>query len=68
MKFRDDHAADEAGKGVELVEPGAPETGDLGFGDRHAAEESEDDDDELVLEVSIRCSKRECETVWDEPG
>ncbi|GIK00167.1 hypothetical protein Aspvir_004187 [Aspergillus viridinutans] len=34
-----DHAADEAGEGVELVETGAPEAGHLGLGDGDAAEE-----------------------------
>ena len=48
VEFGDDHGGDETGEGVEFVEPGAPEFGDLGFGDGDAAEEGEDDDDERI--------------------
>ena len=50
LEFGDDHTADEAGEGVKLVEPTAPETGDVGAGDGDAAEEGEDDDDKGVEE------------------
>ena len=49
-QFRGGHAADEAGEGVEFVEPGAPEGGHGGGRDGDAAEEGEGDDDEGVEE------------------
>lgn len=45
VEFRDDHAADEACEGVELVEPDTPELGDQGLGDGDTTEQGEDDDD-----------------------
>ena len=50
LELGDDHTANEAGEGVELVEPAAPETGDVGVGDGDAAEKRENDDDEGVEE------------------
>ena len=43
VEFGDNHASDEAGEGVEFVEPDAPELGDGGLGDRDTAEEGEND-------------------------
>jgi len=50
VKFCNDHAADEAGEGVELIEPCSPELGDLRFRDGDAAEECESDDYEGIEE------------------
>lgn len=61
MQLCGDHAADEAGEGVELVQPGAPEAGHLGPGNRDAAEEREDDDDGRV-------DLRGDEAVWRQGG
>ncbi|GKT49565.1 uncharacterized protein ColSpa_09746 [Colletotrichum spaethianum] len=48
VQRRDDHAADEAREGVELVEPGAPEAGHLRGGDSDTAEEGKGDHDEGI--------------------
>ncbi|GKT65725.1 hypothetical protein ColTof4_03509 [Colletotrichum tofieldiae] len=48
VQRRDHHAADEAGEGVELVEPCAPEAGHLRGGDGDTAEQGEGDHDEGV--------------------
>lgn len=50
MEFSDNHASNQSREGIELIQPCAPELGDLGFGDRHTAEEGEGDDDEGVEE------------------
>lgn len=50
VELGDDHAADEARERVQLVQPRAPEARDLRLGNRDAAEEREDDDDEGVAE------------------
>ena len=60
MEFSDDHAADETGEGDELVEPGAPELGHLGFRDCDSAEEGEGDDDEGVDEGADEGGGGEC--------
>ena len=50
MEFSDDHTADKASEGVELVQPRTPEFWDLRLGDCDTAEEGEGDDDEGVEE------------------
>jgi len=60
VKFGRHHAGDEAGEGVELVEPCAPEAGDLGLGNRHAAEEGEDDHDKGVDQAGNEARWRDC--------
>lgn len=58
VQLRGHQAGDEAGEGVELVQPGAPEAGDGGLGDGDAAEEGEDDDDEGVEEDGDEGARR----------
>jgi len=48
VELGDNHAADKASEGIQLVEPCAPEFGDLSLGDRNTTEEGEGDDDERV--------------------
>jgi hypothetical protein len=45
VQLGDDHAADQASEGVQLVKPDAPELGDQGLGNGDTAEERKDDDD-----------------------
>jgi hypothetical protein len=45
VEFGDDHTANQACEGIELVQPHTPKLGNLGLGDCDTAEESEDNDD-----------------------
>ena len=65
VEFGDDHAADEASEGVELVQPSTPEFRDGPFGDGDAAEEREGDDDEGVEEGGDERGRGDCR---DHPG
>ena len=50
LELGDDHAPNEPGEGIKLIEPAAPETGNLRARDGDPAEEGEDDDDKRVEE------------------
>lgn len=59
VQFRDDHAADEAREGVQLVEPAAPEPGDLRRRHGDAAEHGEDDNHEGVQQRGDEGARRQ---------
>lgn len=48
VQLGDDHAANQACEGIELVQPGAPETRNLRFGNGDTAEKGKDNDHKWI--------------------